>query len=176
MTHPLTPREKVEKAVERAVLRACNRTSGVKDVRLSSLICGEEIDQATDAILTALASGSGDHAELIERVREVAGDCLDAKDGGIILGGTVAREHGADLEALLAEIAALRGGVQSLEIRRDFYKHNMQRAEARATEAERKLAEANQVIRDIAETPYTGADWPRSRAATYLAGKEAERG
>ncbi|WP_436357371.1 hypothetical protein [Brevundimonas sp. CEF1] len=49
-------------------------------------------------------------------------------------------------------------------------------AARRITEAERKLAEADQVIRDIAETPYTGADWPRSRAATYIASKEAERG
>lgn len=58
-------------------------------------------------------------------------------------------------QALIAEVAALR---------------------ETNTEAERKLAEADQVIRDIADTPYSGADWPRSRAATYLASKEAERG
>lgn len=53
---------------------------------------------------------------------------------------------------------------------------NLQSQRLALAEAERKLAGADQVIRDIAETPYTGADWPRSRAATYLASKEAERG
>lgn len=132
---------------------------------------------------TALASGSGDHAELArlkaamsksnDEICQSLGKALGypwfkddqrnfpgATEGnGVCVGDHVAEsiadEAASRISALLAENAALRGD---------------------NTEAERKLAEAVQVIRDVAETPYTGTDWPRSRAATYLASKEAERG
>lgn len=84
------------------------------------------------------------------------------------------------LLALLAENAALRarlGGALEGECRccvltRAKCADTVAEAEIGRTEAERKLAEADQVIRDIAETPYTGADWPRSRAVTFLASME----
>lgn len=170
MTHPLTPREKVDCV-------ACEGRPSPENNPCA--VCGR----------TALASGSGDHAELIERVREVADDCLDAKDGGIIFGGTVAREHGADLEVLLAENAALRESIS----RHDRQVSGMLRArlaaENRATEAERKLAEAEGLLRDLASwfdgSAYNGAWVIRSgdlgvddaicAARTFLS-KEAERG
>lgn len=111
----------------------------------------------------------------VEGAGEVADDCLDAKDGGIILGGTVAREHGADLEALLAENAALR----------DYGKS----AAREAVDYRRKLAEAVGVLRDLSSwfdgaahngvwiirSGDLGVDDAICAARTFL-GKEAERG
>lgn len=127
---------------------------------------------------TALASGSGDHAELIERVREVADDCLDAKDGGIILGGTVAREHGADLEALLAEIAALRGEHVHLVEQKEGAEDALFNALSRATEAERKLAEAvghMNWMRNFVPTVWGSTEERLDEIDAFLS-KEAERG
>jgi len=183
MTHPLTPRAKV-------LLKPCPFCGGEAEmfsmsdrigVRCADVMCAgsHRLPSAgEDSVAlwnrrTALASGSGDHAELIERVREVAGDCLDAKDGGIILGGTVAREHGADLEALLAEIAALRA-------KRDGMVEEVSRSQARlhaATEAERKLAEAVGLLTRWlnARGETSGPGTVETLTSTFLS-KEAERG
>ena len=159
MTPPMTPREKV---VFKQPCEHCQRMTTVD--------------------LTALASGSGDHAELA-RLAEEAGAPMSTKTIGMHLDATEKFQKAANpatVLALLAENAALRA-------ERDEWRNTVRFNERcwseergvmidRATEAERKLAEADQVIRDIAETPYTGADWPRSRAATFLSSKEAERG
>jgi len=83
-----------------------------------------------DAILTALASGSGDHAELALGMRAFEGsDELGNGDFTVC-------EFAADaLEALLAENAALKYAVQNGNEHLEFW-------ETRATEAERKLDEA----------------------------------
>lgn len=175
MTPPMTPREKVA-----AFLKERDEACGVIDAD------DAERDESAELILTALASGSGDHAELARLAEAATPGPWSAADWGDDFGENklavqatepevlspgqssiwpdgirclrvaetmdgerpaedaafIAAANPATVLALLAENAALRGGVQSLEIRRDFYKHNMKRAEVRATEAERKLAEA----------------------------------
>ncbi|WP_392352979.1 ead/Ea22-like family protein [Brevundimonas sp. LF-1] len=67
MTHPLTPREKVAEIVRNGMNRLAASQAGARPVVSAS----KEADRVTDAILTALASGSGDHAELA-RLAEAA--------------------------------------------------------------------------------------------------------
>ncbi len=172
--HLLTPREKVQKAV-----RTASRGQWTDGVRVGS---AKWCNGLTDAILTALASGSGDHAELARlaeaarRVRRDSQGNLDGTDAYRRWEAFTVAANPATVLALLAEIAALRAEHVHLVEQKEGAEDALFNALSRATEAERKLAEAEQVIRDIAETPYTGADWPRSRAATYLASKETERG
>jgi len=128
--------------------------------------------QMADAILAALASGSGDHAELALNAKAAQTWALgiyENREQAARRSTFIDSDLPATVLALLAENAALRA-------ERDGHFGMANRSEDAWLKAERKLAEADQVIRDIAETPYTGADWPRSRAATYLASKEAERG
>lgn len=70
MTHPLTPREMAAQAI-RAHVQGVD-SSGCVAARL------EGVDDAADAILTALASGSGDHAELA-RIEETVIENLRAR-------------------------------------------------------------------------------------------------
>lgn len=65
MTQPMTPREKVEHHVKEAVLAASVDVPAkfAKRVEMRKMISAS----TTDAILAALASGSGDHAELADR-------------------------------------------------------------------------------------------------------------
>lgn len=156
MTHPLTPREKV-------LLAICEnkgRTSG----------------DLADAIIATLASGSGDHAELA-RLADMA-DWMASGDpgtnGSVLLSASVATEHAADLKALLAEVAALRG-------ERDTWRQLAENGAAgavqhidRATEAERKLAEAVGLLLGVDGGAAT-QDWWRVKVRTFLS-KEAERG
>lgn len=109
MTHPLTPPEKV------AVFEPCPGC-GADEPRNRCLGCRHDFaPRNRQAILdgspvTALASGSGDHAELA-RLAEMA-DWMAAGDlgseGSVLLAASVAAEHSADLKSLLAENAALR--------------------------------------------------------------------
>lgn len=132
--------------------------------------------------------GSGDHAELARG--KACGDRMIATADALMpwlknYPPSTRRERAieaanaaiaASCGPLLAEIAALGSKLDDVseQCGRWIAAHDEQ--SERAAEAERKLAEAEAVIRDIAETPYTGSDWPRSRAATHLASKEAERG
>lgn len=207
MTHPLTPREKVAAAISEFVFQAHNgRLSGV--------------ELATDAILTALASGSGDHAELA-RLAEAAtkgpwksiiddtgGErsgwplCIVPEDddnrsvvrtGGmwpyewdakvsrheaVATAAFIAAANPATVLALLAEIAALNDYGRSVAKEALGYRDQ-------ATEAERKLAEADGLMIELADAPQpkdTGGRFFRAMSsinayvARLNASKEAERG
>ena len=78
---------------------------------------------------------TADHAELARLRQHIAN--LKCRPGHHVQFGTPSvvqvpnywnRDLASDLEALLSEIAALRGEVASLEIRRDFFEHNMTQA------------------------------------------------
>ena len=131
----------------------------------------------------AVLRSERDRAE--ERIRDLAA-MFGVCDGGRYLNDWKARcdratEAARKLAEADREIAALRGGMRSLEIRRDFYKHNMQRAEDRVAEAERKLAEARGLLREWLDTMAVA---PSGRNAidiatdtdTFLSSTEAERG
>lgn len=214
MTHPLTPREKVElkpcpfcggrhlKCLKvfsedepdhqigwQVFCEVCH-AHGPASVRIGW--CETEADaEVAWNRLTALASGSGDHAELA-RLAEAATpgeweldghQCLSAPDGTIVVDYSCCSRgeweaNAAYLRAvqpsrtlaLLAENAALRGAnyIQS---------QDMIISDARATEAERKLAEAVGLLRRIAETPSDQFDdvAEADKIRTFLS-KEAERG
>lgn len=180
---PLTPRE----SLTRPVVGIENRTAQ------------EVFDIMSDrfrAHLTALASGSGDqlsgnpgilksgdHAELIgvlraDRLPECSFD--DGKTwelDGVGVAETFSRAADA-LDALLAENAALREKVRT-EIKLSV--DNYVRATARATEAERKLAEAVGLLRKFHDAWRSGCGWLPSMNAlddeiTAFLSKEAERG
>lgn len=167
MTHPLTPREKVAQIISGAKVRVeydsvgrqyafVRDAVGTADAILTALASGPG-DQLSKNI-GELKSGSGDHAELA-RLADMA-DWIAEGDpganGSVLLSASVAAEHAADLKALLAENAALRNDLAKTE--RDFSelrdsydrvsnKLCVERAHGgretkRATEAERKLAEA----------------------------------
>ncbi len=112
MTHPLTPREKVAQIVRNGMNRLAASQAGSRPVVSAS----KEADRVTDAILTALASGSGDHAELA-RLAEAgvaaaeSGDLQALADSDqaffTFFGPRVAL-------ALIAENAALRGELDQI--------------------------------------------------------------
>ena len=158
MTHPLTPREIVAQTVYDTVTRFDGDTVGTH-LGLSSMIDASALtvddersivmsvcEDIADSVLTALASGSGDHAELARlaeaatpgewrawvtrrRQPEIYTDGGPEGQNDKIASGVLRKEDAAFIAAanpavvldLLAEIAALR---------------------AENTEAERKLAEA----------------------------------
>jgi len=168
MTHPLTPREKVAEIIKEKV-------AGPHFTDPSFSVAMEQ-DRlaAADAILTALASGSGDHAELIgvlraDRLPECSFD--DGKTwelDGVGVAETFSRAADA-LEALLAENAALREQVK-------FEKQVAYDENERWREAERKLAEAVGLLREsLAPGSFEGETEINTRIRTFLS-KEAERG
>lgn len=138
MTHPLTPREKVARTVYDTVTRFDGDTVGTHlglsamidaaaptvddERRIVKSVC----DDIADSVLTALASGSGDHEELARLAEAAEHD--PEYDGRSF----EAAANPATVLALLAENAALR---------------------AANTEAERKLAEAVGLLREAVE-PY----------------------
>ena len=143
MTHPLTPREKV------AVFDPCPGC-GADEPRNRCLGCSHDFaPHNRQAILdgstvTALASGSGDHAELA-RLADMADWMADGDpgaNGSVLLSASVASEHASDLKALLAENAALRVDNADLREHRVTADLLVSTLKADKTEAERKLAEA----------------------------------
>ena len=154
MTHPLTPREKVARAIQ------AHDNDYVPDGYANGL--SDEVSDwsayLADRVLTALSSGSGDHAELARELRKhqhrpVGSLRIDMSDVRTILATFAAHD------ALIAEVAALRGA---------------------NTEAERKLAEAVGLLREWMGTWFVDAD---SRGENAIAddtrkflSKEAERG
>lgn len=214
MTHPLTPREKV-------LLKPCpfcggEAVAGSNFDNDHYVMCGADCDKCGGMVgymktemaaienwnrRTALASGSGDHAELARLAEDASSGpwSVDADDLGrtivaspveIVARDTrhnsafIAAANPATVLALLAEIAALRGAnyIQS---------QDMITSDARATEAERKLAEAERGAEFIARLLPSAAgldDAPDNKvvavyinmrelrqARTFLS-KEAERG
>jgi hypothetical protein len=130
MPDTMTPREKVEETVE----RFANEMGDV---------IGNPSGYA-DAILAALAS-SGDHAELAKEC--VAGlqsieDRICSSDPFRWTGGTIYAKSIRLINALLAEIAALRAEHVHLVEQKEGAEDALFNALSRATEAERKLAEA----------------------------------
>ncbi|WP_341020969.1 hypothetical protein [Brevundimonas diminuta] len=156
MTHPLTPREKVDCV-------ACEGRPAPENNPCA--VCGR----------TAIASGSGDHAELARLVESLRRGKVSQGD----------RIRVATLsEAILAENAALRAACDGMV-------EEVSRSQARlhaATKAERKLAEADRAARQIVELKIPPGNDPEQRlkllsllakaqviARTFLS-KEAERG
>ncbi|WP_433935214.1 hypothetical protein [Brevundimonas diminuta] len=205
MTHPLTPREKVAEIVDPLVFElaaALDNAEGepaalrrdateMRDMRMR-----EALSKA-DAILTALASGSGDHAELArlkaamsksnDEICQSLGKALGypwfkddqrnfpgATEGnGVCVGDHVAEsiadEAASRISAILAENAALRA-------ERDEWRDTAFKARSSNTRAERKLAEAVGLLRDsLAPGSFEGEAEISTRVRTFLS-KEAERG
>lgn len=167
MTHPLTPREKVAEIVRNGMNRLAASQAGARPVVSAS----KEADRVTDAILTALASGSGDHAELARLAEAASGsewqtyisgrpeyrnvthyieqnpprdlpfiaEVQKERDAAFI-----AAANPAAVLALLAENAALREQREAdmAEVARAG--QNLQSQRIAITEAERKLAEAEE--------------------------------
>ena len=135
MPETMSPREKVARAVYDTVTRFDGDTVGTHlglsamidaaaptvddERRIVKSVC----DDIADSILTALASGSGDHAGL-KRLADEAADF-----------GVPAKVDPAVLNALIAEVAALREECRQSMVTIAEGRH-------RAEEAERKLAEA----------------------------------
>lgn len=163
-THPLTPREKVAAILDDHT--TVGGTSASRTGRVNS-------DELSGLILTALAPGSGDHAELARLAESLMEDARRVADmprnekrdeqAGYSALASVALTH------LLAENAALRARLE----RTYAYAEDNGLLHLRATEAERKLAEADQVIREISEAAQITR--VRHLARTFLS-KEAERG
>jgi len=147
--HPLTPREKVARAVYDTVTRFDGDTVGTHlglsamidaaaptvddERRIVKSVC----DDIADSILTALASGSGDHAELA-RLADDLRKFEHHAVGSLKIGMDEVRRIIAACDAhaaLLAENAALRG-------ERDEWRDTAFKARSSNTRAERKLAEA----------------------------------
>lgn len=181
MTPPMTPREKV---VFKQPCKHCQRMTTVD--------------------LTALASGSGDHAELakaIDRLLPIGiqntpdyaevsfGEC-QAQAMTMEPETWLALNH---LPALLAENAALRAERdrnwdEFIAERQSRMEHGAREAgylsqvadlTDRATEAERKLAEARDALiqADLTIRSFPGADQSHVEfIRTFLSSKEAERG
>ncbi|GAA0765841.1 hypothetical protein [Brevundimonas olei] len=153
MTHPLTPREKVARIVD-------PESFDHPTVHPQHLVARRAVSfSRADAILTALASRSGDHAELArlcERLRDTfirfnmgyREEPLRNPDG----------PAAADaLEALLAENAALRAAYEEAEASCTAWSRTVgemavigENWKERTVEAERKLAEAVEVLSEIA--------------------------
>lgn len=217
-THPLTPREKVEK-----IIRANVRSHGRGGTLLFT-----GVENCAERILTALASGAGDQAELARlaeaatrgpwvsersvdewgvsviasnetghisnptrgqvcHVSVVAGASGDDPDLAQANAAFIAAANPATVLSLLAEIAALRG-------ERDEWRDTAFKARSSNTRAERKLAEAVELLKPFSESAENLADetldhdhiWEQPaamiinaghlRAARTFLSKEAERG
>lgn len=168
---PLTPRENLT----RPIVGIENRTAH------------EVFDIMSDrfrAHLTALASGSGDHAELARDLRAFEGS------DGLGNGDFTVCEFAADaLETLLAENAALRDSEKAaLKECSDWARQageatgKLEASEMagvvedwrdRATEAERKLAEAVGLLEDYLIGQRMDSSPLRDRVSTFLSSKES---
>lgn len=130
-----------------------------------------------NAEVTALASSSGDHAELAM----MANAALEIYSDDVLVVGGTRRIHADNIilyvkngvDALLAENAALRERPETARFARVEHNRQYEELRSRATEAKRKLAEAEQVIREISETAQITR--VRHLARTFL-NKETERG
>lgn len=194
MTHPLTPREKVAQIISGAEVRVEYDSVG----RQYAFV--RDAFGTADAILTALASGSGDqlsknigelksgsgdhsggvtdmidHAELLGVLRaDRLPECSFDEGRSWELDGVGVAEtfsRAADaLEALLAEIAALNDYGRSVAKEALGYRDQ-------ATEAERKLAEAVGLLGEaLNEMDRRVITAETANRIDYFLSKEAERG
>jgi len=205
MTHPLTPREKVKlkpsfgDVIENGWASDANPTrigffvrEFTRTGRLNPGVTWEITDgkgkfwefkpkdiseggRLKVTSRTALASGSGDHAELARLAEAMRSGKFSQGD----------RIRVATLsEALIAEIAALRGENEHVKKLRHqaidrsrLWEIDAIKWETRATEAERKLAEAVGLLTRWLNTrgEMSGAGTVETATSTFLS-KEAERG
>jgi len=177
LTHPLTPREKVARIISGAEVRVEYDSVGRQYAFVRDAV------GTADTILTALASDSGDHAELVLMANAALEIC---SDDVLVVGGT-RRIHADNIilyvkngvDALLAEIAALREKEMTWIKVAERSQEDRIRADARATEAERKLAEAVGLLREWSnrdpQLPGLGLLRLQQRTDHFLS-KEAERG
>lgn len=207
MTHPLTPREKVEQAVKGAIredasvgLQMTLTPRFMRGLVDRVLAATSVVDHETGFVSdksSALASGSGDHAELArlkaamsksnDEICQSLGKALGypwfkddqrnfpgATEGnGVCVGDHVAEsiadEAASRISAILAENAALRA-------ERDEWRDTAFKARSSNTRAERKLAETVGLLRDsLAPGSFEGETEISTRIRTFLS-KEAERG
>ena len=221
MTHPINPREKV-------LLKPCpfcggEAVAGSDFDNDHYVMCGADCDKCGGMVgymktevaaienwnrRTALASGSGDHAELArlkaamsksnDEICQSLGKALGypwfkddqrnfpgaTEENGVCVGDHVAEsiadEAASRISALLAENAALRASVVKANDGFEEYERRFYLEQERATEAERKLAEAVGLLREWMGTWFVDAD---SRGENAIAddtrkflSKEAERG
>lgn len=136
----------------------------------------EHCQRMTTVDLTAIASGSGDHAELARLARIWS----DTSVTNHKMPGDTAVIWSRRLDALLAENAALRAERDALDLALGVSKMMVNDQDQRATEAERKLAEADTAIRKAARQ-LSSSEHESSRIVdardtlcTFLS-KEAER-
>lgn len=235
MTHPLTPCEKVE-------LKPCpfcggDAVAGSNFDNDHYVMCGADCDRCGGMVgymktemaaienwnrRTALASGSGDHAELA-RLADMADWMADGDpgaNGSVLLSASVASEHAADLRAILAENAALRAESENARTVVAWANNSLfgscgyfhgepfdglhlarpiEALKTQATEAERKLAEADKALElaairldeiyeaaEVDDVAYRNeatihsinglAGVAQAEIRTFLSSKEAERG
>lgn len=212
MTHPLTPREKVFVSASCDGERCHCGAPAVRKVgeeisyddpnprrhNLTTYVCARHFAEmmgpagAQSVGYTALASGSGDHAELIL----MANAALEIYSDDVLVVGGTRRIHADNIilyvkngvDALLAENAALRSQHETDMDEMARAGQNLQSQRLALTEAERKLAEADKQItmddvRLAAGEGVLGASTVlaavnailRTRSRTFLS-KEAERG
>ena len=164
MTPPMTPREKVAREIATMRMKVDQKNAEVTGHDICLVIDPylEEAKKDIDAMLTALASGSGDHSGGVTDMVDHAELARLADDPAMDFGG-FGRSR---VSALLAENAALRERLETARIARAA--HNRQHGEA-----ERKLAEAVGLLRDVVSPGWTRDAW--SKARSFLS-KEAERG
>ncbi|WP_303713342.1 hypothetical protein [Brevundimonas naejangsanensis] len=188
MPETMSPREKVARAVYDTVTRFDGDTVGTHlglsamidaaaptvddERRIVKSVC----DDIADSILTALASGSGDHAELA-RLADDLRKFEHHAVGSLKIGMDEVRRIIAACDAhaaLLAENAALRASVVKANDGFEEYERRFYLEQERATEAERKLAEAvGLLIQARSWAPTTG---PLGDKISAFLSKEAERG
>lgn len=165
MTPPMTPREKVAALKTNDPTNPAHRLA--RDLQAGRFASLEQRDDLIEVLsnlprYAALASGSGDHAELARLARIWS----DTSVTNHKMPGDTAVIWSRRLDALLAENAALRERLETARIARAA--HNRQHGEA-----ERKLAEAVGLLRDVVSPGWTRDAW--SKARSFLS-KEAERG
>lgn len=136
---------------------------------------GDEGTRVVTSSASALAS-SGDHADHSGGFTDMI-ELARLADRLFTMSGRHQETYAAaatGLRALIAEVAALRARNECLERVSGAQGVRVMQQATRATEAGRKLAEAERVMDEIAES----AQITRARhlARTFLSSKEAERG
>lgn len=178
MTHPLTPREKVV-----AILDEHTTVGGTSAYRTGQV----NSDELTGLILTALASVSGDQAELAENLSSPLNACCHRDECKALLAENAALRADRDriAEELHGEINyAAEQSVRATEAERALSEHRItadllvSSLKSDLAEAERKLAGAVGLVErsiDLMTDEYADTKAYREEARALIS-KEAERG
>ena len=197
MTHPLTPRDKVARIVDPwafSIIANITQTERAADNRAKALTKADAIIEAIAPSGDQLSGNPGilksdDHAELA-RLADDLRKFEHHAVGSLKIDMGEARRIIAVCDAhiaLLAENAALRGDLDVARTDLDHLEVHFRQRDREATEAERKLAEADKCARSIVAMEIPPGDDPEQRmkllsmlaraqvlARTFLS-KEAER-